>query len=274
MTTNTGNWQSHPEVTRTALVDDLRRLGLDIGQTVLVHSSLSRLGRVTGGADTVIDALLAVVGSSGTLLFPTLTGTEMDGPEHPPVVDVRVTPCWTGRIPETARQRPDARRSLHPTHSVTALGADAASYASGHETGESPCDVRSPYHRLIRDNGWILLLGNVTQESNTTLHCLEELAGVPYHLQPLPTDGVVIDASGQRHVVRNRLHLWGWERNFLKVDGPLASQGAVRSGAVGTSTSRLIAVGPLVDVVLPRLQADPLYLLAEHAKRAFGATQA
>jgi aminoglycoside 3-N-acetyltransferase len=269
-----GHWQSQPEVTGSVLADDLRRLGLDIGHTVLVHSSLRGLGRVTGGANTVLDALLAVVGSSGTVVFPTLTGTEMDGPDCPPVVDVRVTPCWTGRIPETARQWPGARRSLHPTHSVTALGADAASYASGHETGESPCDVRSPYHRLIRDNGWILLLGNVTQESNTTLHCLEELAGVPYHLQPVPTDGVVIDTAGERHVVRNRLHLWGWERDFFKVDGPLMSQGAMRSGAVGMSTSRLIAAGPLAGVVLPRLQVDPLYLLAEHAKRAFEATHA
>lgn len=85
---------------------------------------------------------------------------------------------------------------------MTALGADAASYASGHETGETPCDVRSPYHWLIRDNGWILLLSNVTQESDTTLHCLEELAGIPYHLQPVPTDGVVIDTNGHDHLVQ------------------------------------------------------------------------
>ncbi len=269
-----GDWRSHPTVTGTVLIDDLRRLGLGTGQSVLVHSSLSGLGQVDGGADTVIDALLAVVGSSGTLLFPTLTGTEMDGPEHPPEVDVRLTPCWTGRIPETARLRPDARRSLHPTHSVTALGADAEHYVAGHETGETPCDLRSPYHRLIRENGWILLLGDVTQESNTTLHCLEELAKVPYHLQPLPTDGVVIDASGERHVVRNRLHLWGWERNFPKIDVPLAAEGAMRSGKVGISTSRLIAAGELADIVLPRLQADPLYLLEERAKRAFEVTRA
>lgn len=83
MANTVGYWQSQPEVTETVMVNDLRRLVLDTGQAVLVHSSLSGLGRVTGGAHTVIDALLAVVGSSGTIVFPTLTGTEVDGPEHP-----------------------------------------------------------------------------------------------------------------------------------------------------------------------------------------------
>src|SRR5215210_5495176 len=101
-------WQSQPEVTAAMLADDLRRLGLGEGAVVLVHSSLSRLGNVKGGADAVVDSLLTAVGPTGTVLFPTLTGTEHDGPDAPPVVDVRSTPCWTGRIPETARHRKGA----------------------------------------------------------------------------------------------------------------------------------------------------------------------
>jgi aminoglycoside 3-N-acetyltransferase len=263
------DWQAQPTVTVATLAGDLRRLGLAEGSTVLVHSSLSRLGRVEGGADAVIDALLAAVGPGGTVLFPTLTGTEDDGPETPPVIDVRASPCWTGRIPETARQRAGAIRSLHPTHSIAALGADAARYAAGHETGQTPCDVRSPYYRLIREGGFILLLGDVTQDSNTSLHCVEELAEAPYHLQPYPTDGVVIDAQGERIVVRNRLHLWGWERDFPRVDAPLDAAGAMRDGRVGASTSTLIAARPFAEVLLPLLREDPLYLLSEEAREAY-----
>ncbi|HEX2185190.1 MAG TPA: AAC(3) family N-acetyltransferase [Chloroflexota bacterium] len=169
---------------RPRLAGDLSGLGLRAGDTVLVHASLSRLGHVVGGAEAVIDTLLDVVGAAGTVLFPTLTGSEHDGLDRPPGMDVRVTPCWTGRIPETARQRPGAQRSLHPTHSVAALGAAAEAYARGHEGGASPCDEQSPYSRLIGEAGLILLLGGVTQQSNTTLHCLEELAGVPYTSSP------------------------------------------------------------------------------------------
>lgn len=260
-------------VTTAELVADLGRLGVPRGATVLVHSSLSRLGHVEGGAEAVIDALLEAVGPAGTVLFPTLTGTERDGPDCPPVIDVRSTPCWTGRIPETARQRPGAVRSLHPTHSIAALGAAAERFAAGHETGASPCDAHSPYHRLIEESGFILLLGGVTQGSNTTLHCLEELAGVPYHLQPESTDGIVIDAEGRRHVVRNRLHLWGWERDFGRIEGPLREVGALRIGPVGRSTSRLIPARALADTILPILRADSLWLLCDAARTEFAATR-
>jgi len=87
---------------------------------VLVHSSLSSLGCVEGGADAVIDALLDVLGPGGTLVVPTLTGTESLSAENPPRYDPDATPCWTGRVPETLRRRPGAMRSLHPTHSVAA----------------------------------------------------------------------------------------------------------------------------------------------------------
>lgn len=258
-------------MTRETLATDLRRLGLAPGDVILVHSSLSRLGHVEGGAGAVIDALLDAVGPGGTVLFPTLTGSDELGPDHPPVVDVRATPCWTGRIPETARQRPDARRSLHPTHSIAAIGAAADRYASGHETGASPCDARSPYHRLIEEGGKILLLGDVTQDSNTTLHCLEELAGVPYHLQDEPTDGMVIDESGHRLIVRNRLHRYGQERDFVKVEGPLLGADSLRIASVGRAEARLMPADRFAAVLLPILRADPLYLLSGPAQAAFGA---
>lgn len=261
-----------PALTRAALVTSLQHIGIESGDTIVVHSSLSGLGCVEGGADTVIDALLEAVGSGGTVLFPTLTGSERDGPQHPPMMDVARTPCWTGRIPETARQRPKARRSLHPTHSVVAIGAAAAAFTAGHETGNSPCDVQSPWHRLIAENGHILLLGGVTQQSNTMLHALEEQADVPYHLQPDATEGVVIGPDGRRHTVRNRLHQWGNARHFARLDAILLEEGAMRYGQVGTSQACLISAAKLASIVLPILRRDPLHLLTDAARTAFEAS--
>jgi aminoglycoside 3-N-acetyltransferase len=268
MTRPGATWWNLPTVGRYRLVEDLRRLGLPSGADILVHSSLSRIGKVVGGADTVIAALGEVVGMSGTVLFPTLTGTALDGPSKPPAIDVRTTPCWTGRIPDTARQVPGALRSLHPTHSVAAIGAAAATYAAGHEESATPSDERSPYYRLVERGGWILLLG-ATQESNTTLHCLEELARVPYHLQDELTDGVVVDALGETRIVRNRLHLWRWKRDFPKVDGVLRSAGLIQRGQIGCAEARLVRAKDLVDRILPFLQADPLFLLDADARDSF-----
>ncbi|MDH7476833.1 MAG: AAC(3) family N-acetyltransferase [Candidatus Bathyarchaeota archaeon] len=49
----------------------LKKLGLKKGDIVGVHSSLSSFGYVEGGADTIIDALLEVVGKEGTITMPT-----------------------------------------------------------------------------------------------------------------------------------------------------------------------------------------------------------
>lgn len=264
---------SQDRVSHERLLRDLQDLGLAEGDVVLVHSSLSGLGWVEGGADTVIDVLLAAVGESGTVLFPALTGSDRDAPEHPPVIDLATTPCWTGAIPETARQRANAIRSIHPTHSVVAIGRQAEGYAAGHEHSRTPCDAQSPYVRLMDDGGKILLLGGVTHESNTSLHALEELANVPYHLQDEVTDGIVVMPDGRRIVVRNRLHLWrnryldaNLVRNFGKVQAPLEAAGAIDAGPVGASTSLLMGAGAIRDVILPILADDPLFLLAEDGR--------
>lgn len=258
-------------ITRERLVDDLRALGLRSGDVVLVHSSLSGLGWVEGGADAVIDALVETVSPAGTVLFPTLTGKPDDGPQRPPVIDLAATPCWTGTIPETARQRPDAIRSIHPTHSVSAIGARASLYTTGHERSRTPCDAHSPYVRLMEEGGKILLLGGVTHESNTTLHALEEMANVPYHLQEEETDGIVILPDGERVVVRNRLHLWQWDRQFENVRSLLERAMASVTGPVGQSTSTLVSATGLRDVILPLLIEDPFYLLSSDAREGLEA---
>ena len=56
-------------LTQKDIVDDLKRLGLERGTAVEVHSSLSSLGFVEGGASTVISALMDVVGEDGAIVM-------------------------------------------------------------------------------------------------------------------------------------------------------------------------------------------------------------
>jgi len=75
--------ESKPVVRRQMIGDGLRALGLGAGDLVVVHSSLSSFGWVDGGADAVIDALLAAVAPGGTVVMPTLTFGPYT-PENPP----------------------------------------------------------------------------------------------------------------------------------------------------------------------------------------------
>lgn len=251
-----------PSVGKNDIALGLRQLGLEEGDGILVHSSLSSFGYVDGGADTVIDALLEVVGKEGTVLVPTLTGTEHDGPNQPPVFDVRHSPCWTGRIPSTFLQRQEARRSLHPTHSVAGIGPMALASAEGHEDCVTPCGPDSPYYRLAELGGYVLLIG-VGQDSNTTLHTCEELAEVPYHLQKQPTDTVIIDYEGRRHIKRLVLHDWGTPRQFGRIDDELLDRGIMQVGMVGKATLRLIRSMAMIEWLVDVLKKKPRYLISD-----------
>jgi len=126
-------------VTRAGLARDLAQLGLSNRMTVLVHTSLSRLGWVLGGAQTVIEALQDTVGPQGTLMMPTHSMQLTDPQywrnppvpeqwwptirEQAPVFDVHLTPTRSmGCVAELFRTLPGVLRSTHPHGSFAALG--------------------------------------------------------------------------------------------------------------------------------------------------------
>ncbi len=242
------------------IAEGLRNLGIRSGDRVLVHSSLSKFGYVEGGAGTVILALLHTVGPEGTVLVPTLTATRRDGPRHPPRFDVRSTPCWTGRIPETLRQWPGAVRSLGPTHSVAALGADSRRLLAGHEDCRTPCGIGSPYVKLAEARGKIIFFG-VTLDSNTSFHSAEELAGVPYHLQPEPTRCCIVNEVGQLLERECVLHLWGVSRRFGEMEEVLFEKRILRRGLFGQAKTLVVESGPMLDFTVDLLKNDPWYFV-------------
>jgi aminoglycoside 3-N-acetyltransferase len=251
-------------ITRSQIVRDLRALGVQPGDLLFVHSSLSKIGWAEGGAEAVVDALLEAVGPNGTVAVPTLTCSAEDSPERPPVFDARETRCWTGRIPETFRLRPDARRSANPSHSVAAIGAKAAALIAGHEDCETPCGSGSPFEKLVDWGGKILLLG-VDHRCNTTLHYVESVADCSYPLQKRRTETRFTDEAGREFTRSMRLHQWGTPRDFSKIEPELITAGAERVGNVGLASSRLIDAGKMVRMVLARMVSDPAYLLAKDA---------
>ena len=60
---------SYFAVTQQDLVQAFRELGVREGMALEVHSSLSSFGRVEGGAETVIAALMESVGGSGSIFI-------------------------------------------------------------------------------------------------------------------------------------------------------------------------------------------------------------
>src|SRR5690554_2409037 len=242
------------------ILDDLRKLGIKEGDRVLVHTSLSKVGMLEGGPAAFVEAIVSAVGNEGLAVFPTFTGTAQDSAENPPYFDVRETPCWTGKVPEAARRREDAIRSLHPTHSVVAIGADTKQLVKDHEKVETPCSHCSPFMKLAENSGKILLVG-VDHNSNTTFHTAEELADCPYHMLPEPALATVVDYQGKEHKILTALHKWGTERDFNRLEEEFIKQGIQRNGKIGNALCRLIDTKPMLEVAVAILKKDPYFLV-------------
>lgn len=177
-----------PLVTLDTLVRDLRALGVESGETLLVHSSLSSLGWVNGGAVTVVRGLLGALGPDGTLVVPAQSADLSDPavwskPPVPPqwwdtiratmpAYDPLTTPTrGVGVVPETVRTWPGALRSAHPQTSFAAVGPNAGRVVEGHA---SDCRLgeRSPLARLESLGARVLLLG-AGYDSCTAFHLAE-----------------------------------------------------------------------------------------------------
>lgn len=243
--------------TRDSLAADLRRLGVEVGATVIVHSSLSALGWVNGGSVAVVQALMDVVGPTGTLVMPTQTGALSDPAQwrNPPVpegwwqlirdtmpaYDPGVTPTrQMGQIVETFRTWPGVVRSSHPHLSFAAWGRHAEQIVANHSLDNS-LGERSPLARVYDLDGWVLLLG-VGHANNTSFH----LAEYRVPSQPVTEKGAPIVQDGRR--------VWTTYRDVDIDAGPFADLGEefeqqrlTRMGQVGSAHARLFRQRPAVD---------------------------
>lgn len=197
--------------TVASLTRDLRTLGVADGDIVIVHSSLSALGWVAGGSQAVVEALLAAVGPTGTVVMATQSGSLSDpaGWSNPPVpeawvpiiregapaYDPYLTPTrGVGQIVECFRQHPRTLRSSHPTVSFAANGPAAEGIVGRHPLTPGLGDP-SPLGRLYELDAKVLLLG-VSHESNTSLHLAETRASLPN--QPTRQEGAPVLVDGHR----------------------------------------------------------------------------
>ena len=128
--------------TRASLVSDLAQLGVQPDSTIIVHTSLSGLAWVAGGAQAVVEALLEAVGAGGTIVMPAHS-SHLSDPGHwqnPPLprdwidltraalpgFDADLTPTrGMGQVGECFRGHSRARRSSHPLLSFVAVGPNA-----------------------------------------------------------------------------------------------------------------------------------------------------
>lgn len=238
-------------VSRTHTLDslgrDLRALGVEPGDTLFIHSSFKSLGRVEGGAFTVVKALEDVTDPGGLILMPSFNLLE-DSRLRAEVWDPKTTPSTVGWLTEFFRTLPGTYRSDHYSHSVAARGSNARAFVAGHrdKIGRSSPWDRDPWGKTYGENspmirayaagGKVLMLG-VTYETSTYIHLVEVICW--YRRRENDPD------AKYPWIDRTKLGAF-WEAN-----------GRIRRGPVGDSESRLFPIRTYVDALVEEVGGRP-----------------
>ena len=254
-----------------SLQTDLRALGVRPGMVVLVHSSLSAMGWVCGGAVAVVIALQKVLGSTGTLVMPAHSSglTEPSRWESPPVpeswwpviretmpaYDPVLTPTRAmGIIAETFRKQKGVLRSSHPQCSFCACGPQASYIVTDHSLSFGMGE-HSPLARIYDLHGFVLLLG-VGHGNNTSMHLAEYRAN--FSTKRIVQDSAPISASGLRTWTTFEdvdLDSSDFDRigeDFLRSD----AGNVVRQGKVGLASCQLMPQRDVVDFAVSWLEEN------------------
>ena len=258
--------QGHKDVhvTRADVTAAAKAVGIEPGDVMLFHSSLSSMGTVDGGPDTVIDGFLDAVGPEGTVAVPTLCNWE---PEQQHFVferwDPETSPSYVGKITEVFRQRAEAVRSDHATHSVAAIGARAEELTADHGAsgtrpgtfGDRAFAAESPWQRLYDWNAAYCFVG-VTFRVCTMVHFVETL---------------LVDRALSRAAPEARPSLKEAVQGWLKrgvwptirvpdrelIEEMLAKEGLVRYSKIGSATFRCARAKPMVDHWIAIVEEEP-----------------
>jgi aminoglycoside 3-N-acetyltransferase len=243
-------------LTRSSLVADLRELGLGAADAVMIHAAFSKVGRVVGGPDALVDALLEVVGPDGTLLsyqdwelsvdIWDAEGRVLESlRDHvPPFDPATARPARDhGIIAATIGTRPGVVRSGNPGASVAALGVRADEFAADH-----PLDYGygegSPLARLVEADGKVVMVG-APLDTMTLLHHAEHLADLPnkrrVHIEyPLATSTGVTWRMVEEFDTSDPVVEGPPEDFFRLIVEDYLATGAGRRGEVGQAPSVLV----------------------------------
>ena len=228
---------------RAEILSALRNLGVRDGDILIVHSSLSRLGYVEGGVDTIVSALQDSVGSAGTLGAPTFWALDPNTVEEGTIFDVEQGRSKLGVISEKIRTLPGAFRSYHPTHSATFIGDAARQLTADHHLDKTPVGPNSPFRKLVQLHGKILMLG-VSLEYLTSFHTIEdEIENFRYNLYNSEERRFRVKGpDGQLLVLDVKIHdpQTARLRQCMKMEPYLTEAGVLVKGVVGEGNAMLL----------------------------------
>lgn len=241
------------------LFSDFERLGVRPGDIILMHSSMKSL-QTDMKPEEFLLTLCNYLGPRGTLVLPTLSYSTVTRENN--VFHAKETPACIGLLPNVFRKLEGSVRSIHPTHSCAARGYLARELTEMHILDDTPVGPNSPFRLLADNGGKILMLGPVNA-SNTFMHGMEEIAGVPYCLTPEKHPFLLIDADGNEHRKSYYLHnlrQFVARQCYFRVEA-LLPRDAISRGNILAAPSTLMDAATLRQIAVPKMKEETWYFV-------------
>jgi aminoglycoside 3-N-acetyltransferase len=239
------------------LVEGFRSLGVEEGDTLLVHSSYKSFGEAEGGPLTVVQALEAALGPEGTLIMPTFNFDFNKGVPW----DVRTTPSKMGVLTELVRQDPRARRVFHPFYSFAILGKHADTLGSLRY--KSSYERNSVFGKLRDLDGKIMVIGLSYTNSMTFFHHIEQMEGVDYRFLKQFT-GEVTDENGNTYTDTFEMLVRDIDKGVVTEVDPMGflmeEKGIIQVRKIGEADVKLMKANEVYEFTAREMRRDPQLL--------------
>jgi len=238
------------------MVEGFRALGVNEGDTLLVHSSYKSFGEVDGGPATVIRALEAALGTDkdGTLIMPTFNFDFNKGEAW----DVRTTPSKMGVLTELVRKDPRAKRVFHPFYSFAVLGKHAGMLGSLHY--KSAYERGSVFGKLRDLDAKIMVIGLSYTNSMTFFHHIEQMEGVDYRFLKQFT-GEVTDENGKTYTDTFEMLVRDIDKGVITEVDPMGAlmeeAGVIQSAKIGDADVKLMKANEVYEFTAREMRRDP-----------------
>ncbi len=162
--------------------DYFRNIGIKKNDNVLVSSNLLKIfiqkkkKIINFNPNEILDALISIVGKSGTILIPTYNWDFCRGLGF----HYKKTPSNSGSLGNYALKRKDFERTKNPIYSFAVFGKKKRYLTN---LKHSSCfDLKSPFGFLIKNKGKNIFIGidNIYIDAFTFMHVAEQEIGVNY----------------------------------------------------------------------------------------------
>ncbi len=246
-------------ITKKNFVNALKEVGVNKGDIIMVHSSISSFGKLgTFEKDfllqSLIDSLKESVGNKGIIIMPTFTYSFFKNEPY----DVKNSKSTVGVLTEYFRKQPDVNRTIHPTHSVAICGRHKDMLLN---IGKDSFDKASIFGKLHQMNGKIVFLGVPFHKACTFIHYIEQIHGVPYRYMK-KIEGKIINGNKKYEDEFDFYYKYAcFFNSFLNFEKHLLKKGLIKEVKIGHSTISMIQCDDLLKEGCKLLEKDIFFLL-------------